>query len=94
MITFIDIILNYTLPSQQCSSMDIVCMSKFLSALTAHRTAATPSLTAVLQHMKPGALLIYIDNSGGGTTQWITTEAHKANFTEVFICKCKYLLAI
>ena len=74
--------------------MDIVCMSKFLSALTAHRAAATPSLAAVLRNMRPGSILIYIDNSGGGTTQWLTSEAHKANFTEVNMSRVVFYLYV
>ena len=58
-------------------------MSKFLSALTAHRAAATRSLRYVLQNMRHGAILVYIDNSGGGTTEWLTGEAIKAGFYEV-----------
>ena len=54
--------------------MDIICMSKFLSALTAHRAQATKNLQYVLQHMRPGALLVFCDNSGGGTTEWVTKE--------------------
>ena len=58
-------------------------MSKFLSALTAHREAATKSLRYVLQNMRAGAMLVYVDNSGGGTTQWLSAEAAKADFHEV-----------
>ena len=39
-------------------SSDIVCMSKFLSALTAHTQAADKSLVLVLRHMRPGTYIL------------------------------------
>ena len=66
------------------ASIDIVCMSKFLSALTAHRTATIRTLKFVLKNMRHGAALVYIDNSGGGTTKWLTAETHNTGFYEAF----------
>jgi hypothetical protein len=65
-------------------SSDIVCMSKFLSALTAHTQAADNSLVLVLRHMRPGSMLVFADNSGGGTTQWVTRTAAREGLLEVF----------
>ena len=47
-----------------------------------HRATATQSLQFVLRNMHAGAALIYIDNCGSGSTEWITSapknvEAHK-----------------
>ena len=64
-------------------SQDIVVMSKFLSALTAHRKEADTNLRLLLDNMKPGALLVFCDNSGGGTTEWVTRTAIEFNLTEV-----------
>lgn len=64
-------------------SQHILCMSKFLSALTAHRETASRNLRWVLEHMAPGALLVYIDNSGGGTTELVTKVATSCCLKEV-----------
>lgn len=65
-------------------TLDIICMAKFLSALTAHRDIAETNLRFVLKHMRPGAMFIYCDNSGGGTTEWVTEMVERCGLYEVF----------
>ena len=58
-------------------------MSKFLSALTADKKVATKNLQFILDNMAPGALLVYLDNSGGGTKEWVSGVAGQCGMIEV-----------
>ena len=64
-------------------TQDIIVMSKFLSALTAHRVSVTSLLRSVLSRMRPGALFVYFDNSGGGTTEWLMETVKECELDEV-----------
>ncbi|XP_055940572.1 uncharacterized protein LOC129971113 isoform X1 [Argiope bruennichi] len=61
---------------------NLVTMIKFVSASSCKDTSAM--IKKIFTCMKPGALVVYIDNAGGGFHKLVTKEAEDCKFKSVF----------
>ncbi|CAL1274663.1 unnamed protein product [Larinioides sclopetarius] len=68
--------------NQAIARADLVTMIKFVSASSCKDTSTM--IQKIFRSLKPGSLVLYIDNAGGGFHQLIRREAQDCNLITVF----------
>lgn len=65
------------------SEADIITMVYFVSEVFRQRNAVEPFFKKLLEGAKHGALVLYVDNSAGGFTEWFDELASAASLTRL-----------
>ncbi|XP_071946187.1 uncharacterized protein [Antedon mediterranea] len=65
------------------ASADLITCSKFISAIKALPNSQQ-TLRRLLNQAKPGAFILYLENSKGGNTDFFSSVARQAQFIEVY----------